>query len=155
MSFRPIPIPIVKTWTNNLLPIAMNEVEGRFLPCRDPCTRKVMAKWWQNLFGHDYFFAITIAENGEPFVREARCLQFNSSLLRQIKKRNKMRTFVAFFLARPKELESPTFCSGGRRSIQLSYGRIRIKLLLWWSAVNPCKIRLFRHFWGHKTTYHS
>jgi len=64
------------------------------------------------LFGHDYSFAITIAENGEPFVREARCLQFNSSLLRQIKKHNKMRTFVAFFLARPKELESPTFCSG-------------------------------------------
>ena len=30
----------------------------------------------------------------------------------------------AFFMARPKEFESPTFRLGGGRSILLSYGRI-------------------------------
>ena len=32
--------------------------------------------------------------------------------------------FTGVLLARPRELESPAFCSGGRRSIQLSYGRM-------------------------------
>ncbi len=32
--------------------------------------------------------------------------------------------FTGVLLARPRELESPAFCSGGRRSIQLSYGRL-------------------------------
>ena len=31
--------------------------------------------------------------------------------------------FTGVLLARPRELESPAFCSGGRRSIHLSYGR--------------------------------
>ena len=57
-----------------------------------------------------------------------------------------MRTFVAFFLARPRRFELPTFRSGGERSIHLSYGRKLIKLLLFRSAANPCKIRLFWHF---------
>ena len=37
--------------------------------------------------------------------------------------------FTGVLLARPRELESPAFCSGGRRSIQLSYGRMYFLLI--------------------------
>jgi hypothetical protein len=32
-------------------------------------------------------------------------------------------------LARPERFELPTYCSGGNRSIQLSYGRASIKII--------------------------
>ena len=48
-------------------------------------------------------------------------------------------------LVRPERFELPTYCSGGNRSIHLSYGRTTLSLHADWVAFNVNRVRISAH----------